>query len=91
MASLHNITPAEPATSDQGSPGVVHALMSPTMRAAVDDFTAKLMAEKLVEAATDLTNLAAVRKALRVARFGERLIENCALAATDRAMKMAAH
>lgn len=91
MASLNNITPTNPTTSDQGSPAVIHGLMPPTMRAAVDDFTAKLMAEKLVEGGTDLSDLAAVREALRFAKFGEQLIENCAPAATDRAMKTAAH
>ena len=85
MASHDNNASNTSSASDQGSPGVVHALMSPTMRAAVEDFTAKLMAEKLVEAGTDLSDVAAVREALRAGRFGEQLIENCAADAVERA------
>ncbi|MCY0094598.1 hypothetical protein [Hoeflea ulvae] len=88
MASLNNITPTDPTTSDQRSPRAIHGFMTPTMRAAVNDFTAKLMAEKLVEAGTDLLDLAAVHEALRSSRFGELLIESCADRAADQARRL---
>lgn len=88
MASQRNIiTTTAPATTEQGSPTVIRALMSPRMRAASEDFATRLMSDKLIEIGTDLSNRTAVRKALRSAKFGERLIENCA----DRAALEAAH
>lgn len=78
MASQNNSATNTPTASDQGSHRVTHALMPPKIRAASEDFATRLMAAKLNELGTDLSNRKAVRDALRSVRFGEQLIENCA-------------
>lgn len=63
--------------------------MNDEMRSASEIIAIALMTPKLREAEIDLTDMDAVREALVAARFGERLIENCAEQAAVEAAKPA--
>lgn len=64
--------------------------MNDEFRGASEGVAIKLMVAALQESTVDLTDMAAVRKALVAARFGERLIVNCAERAAARARELQA-